>query len=190
MLVRTRDRTVAYAPYGAFAATSLLFFFGLVGAFTAFTVVLATGGGEAAPFLGGMSQIATALTAAFASCALGGFGGLVLAGQSKAGLDPNGDFVVRSWPPGRVRSIRLAALTHISSSRGPLRRRGLLAATRHSTTLSLHDRNGSTVKWNPSFWRDSEAVIHALRESAVAAGATADPGAVGVFDHPPFGPTL
>lgn len=190
MLWTTRDATLAYAPYGAFAATSLLFFFGLVGAFTAFSVVVATGGNEAAPILGGVSQIATALLAAFASCALGGFGGLVLAGQSKAGLDADGEFVVRSWPPGRVRSVTLSRLTHISSSRGPLRRRGLLAATRHSTTLSLHDRNGSTVKWNPAFWRDSEPVIHALRESAVAAGATADPGAVGVFDHPPFGPTL
>lgn len=183
-----RHRTVAYAPLAAFAVTSLMLFLGLVGMFVTLTLVMVTiDVGETEPAMAGVTQTATALVAGFGACALGGLGGLLLAGQSKAALDSAGCFLVRSWPPWRVRSVRLDGLAYIGSSRGPLRRRGLLAATVHSTTLSLRDHNGSTVEWNPAFWRGSERVVAALRAAAFDAGALVEPGAVRILDDPPFG---
>lgn len=187
---RHRDRTVAYAPYAAFAVTSAMFFLGLVGAFTTMSLVMVSAGlGDVQPAMAAVSRTATALFAGFGSCALGGLGGLLLAGQSKAGVDADGRFRVRSWPPWRVRVVDLAALEHIGTSRGPPRRRGLLAATRHSVTLSLRDRNGGAAEWNPAFWRGCESVTALLRAAAWSAGATVDPRAAGVLEDPPYGRT-
>lgn len=189
MAQRTAHRTIAYAPFGAFAATSILLLLGLVGTFVTVGVIIATAGaGEGDP-LSVVSQMATALFGAFGGFAFAGLGGLLLAGQSKADVGADGSFQVRSWPPWRVRRVDLTGLDHIASRRGPLRRKGLLAATRHSTTLSLRDRTGATVSWNPAFWRGAESVASALRDAAVASGATVDPGAADVLDDPPFGRT-
>lgn len=185
---RTADRTVAYPPFAAFAVTSALFFLGLVGAFTTLSLVMVTAGmGDAQPAMAVVSQTATALLAGFGSCALGGLGGLLLVGQSKAEIEAGGRFHVRSWPPWQTRGVDLSALEHIGSRRGALRRRGLLAATRYSTILSLRDRHGATVEWNPAFWRTSEPVVTALRAAAVSAEAMVEPGARRVLDDPPFG---
>lgn len=186
-LAPSRHQVRAHAPVGAFVMTSLLFFFGLVGGFVTAGLVMVASSWEPAPIMGAMSQVGVALLAAFGSIALGGLGGLLLAGQSRAGLDTDGRFRVQSWPPWEVRSVDLAGLEHVASRRGPLRRRGVLAATRHSTTLALRDRNGRTLLWNPSFWRGSEPVAAALREAVIDAGATVDPGAASVLDNPPFG---
>ncbi|HVL97742.1 MAG TPA: hypothetical protein VM324_00420 [Egibacteraceae bacterium] len=183
----TSRRLVAYAPVAAFALTSALLFLGLVGVFVTAGLVMATSADDVAPFMAAVTQIGFALLAAFTSCALGGFGGLVMAGQSRAGVDPDGRFRVQSWPPGRVRTIDLAGLERVVSRRGPLRRKGLLAPIRHSTTLSLRDHTGATAEWNPAFWRGSEPVAAALREAVLATGATVDHGAAQVLDHPPFG---
>lgn len=185
---RTSDSTAAYAPIAAFAATSILFFLGLVGVSTALILMLATAGlGELQVFLEPASRMGAALLAGFSSCALVGLGGLLLAGQAKAAVGSDRQFTVRSWPPWRLRSVDLGLLEHIGSQRGPPRRRGLLAATRYSTTLSLRDRRGAVLTWNPAFWRSSGPVVMALRAAAFDAGATVDPGALRVLDDPPFG---
>lgn len=181
-------RHAAHAPFGAFAAASVLLFLGLVGMFMTFGLVVITADiGLSDPGIAPLTRTATALVAGFGGCALGGLGGLLLAGQSKAGIGHDGQFRVRSWPPWRVRAVDLGMLQHIGSARGPVRRRGLLAATRHSTTLSLRDQGGRSIEWNPAFWRGSEAVVTSLRAAAFDVGATVDPGALRVLDDPPFG---
>lgn len=182
------DHRAAYAPLAAFAVASVLLFLGLVGMFITLSVVVVTADiGTSDPSIASVTRTATALVAGFGGCALGGLGGLLLAGRSKAGIGKDGYFRVRSWPPWRVRAIDLGVLQHIGSTRGPVRRRGLLAATRHSTTLSLHDDAGEAIDWNPAFWRRSEALVTSLRSAAFDSGATVDPGALRVLDDPPFG---
>lgn len=182
------DTVSARAPLGAFAVAAGLMFLGLVGSLMTLSLVMLTSVvGQMEPGLQSLSRMAYALLAAFASCSLAGLGGILLAAQSRAGVAPDGRFRVRSWPPWRVRTIDLAGLERIRARQGAPRRRGLMAATRHSTVLSLQDGSGTTVHWNPAFWRGSEQVTEALRDAAVLSGAMVDYKAVDVLDNPPFG---
>lgn len=184
---RTKDSVTARAPVIALGVAAGLMFLGLVGAIMSLSLVITTSvvqaGAGAHPF----ARLGYALLAAFASCTLAGLGGVLLAAQSRAGVDPDSHFRVRSWPPWQVRTVDLAELTRIRARRGPPRRRGLVAATRHSTVLSLQDRSGASVDWNPAFWRGSEQVTEAVRNAAVLTGAMVDYKAVDVLDKPPFG---
>lgn len=188
MKTRTHGTVTARAPVIALGAAAGLMFLGLVGAIMSLSLIIATSAtGDVGPSLQPLSRLGYALLAAFASCSLGGFGGILLAAQSRAGVAPDNRFRVRSWPPWQIRTVDLAELTRIRARRGVPRRRGLVAATRHSTVLSLQDRSGATVNWNPALWRGSEPVTEAVRNAAVLTGAMVDYKAVDVLDNPPFG---
>lgn len=184
----TQGTVTARAPVIALGAAAGLMFLGLVGSIMSLSMIMATSVvGETGAALQPLSRLGYALLAAFASCSLVGLSGILLAAQSSAGVGPDNRLRVRSWPPWQERTVDLAELTRIRARRGAPRRRGLVAATRHSTVLSLQDRSGATVDWNPAFWRRSESVTEAVRNAAVLTGAMVDYKAVDVLDNPPFG---
>lgn len=172
---------------GVFVAVSLVVL-GIVGSALALSIILLTSALQQVDLgFAQTSRLATGMLSGFAGFGAAGLGCLALAMQSRASVDTDGWFRVRSWPPGRVREVDLGALAQVSSRTGPIRRPTFLLVARRSTVLRLMDRGGRIVEWNPAYWRESAMLASTLRQAAILTEATVDPAAAAVLDNPPFG---
>lgn len=161
---------------------------GVVGSLLALAIVLIGSViRDMEPMMAGGVQAGGLLLVGFATFAFAGLGSLVLATHSWVSVGSDGRFRVRSWPPWRVREVDLHDLAHVASRQGPPRRHNMLLAPRSSTVLTLRDRSGAHVDWNPAFWRGSDAVAAALRNAVDASAAAVDPPAAAVLADPPYG---